>query len=223
MRIIFMATICGFYFATVVSSTAGIFGNSSQAAQSCSDPSMMAFLDRGLNATSGMSGAHFENVTTVESTETVAACHGTIVEASGAKQAGTITYTADADGHIATKWIVDQTAPPAQQSDLDKRIAARAAAMTTGTPEMRRIQAAQDEVKTEDFCMRFYASAAFVVVSYRDIGEPKEMAFDQMSVQSGVPPDLLSHLIDAAYANRFQSATGFSQDALKRCMNSTPY
>lgn len=106
----------------------------------------------------------------------------------------------------------------ARQAEFDRRVDARAAKMTTGTLQMRRIQAAQDEIALEDFCTRLYSQAAFTIVSYRDSGFPKETTFNQMA-NSGVPVDLLIPLINAAYADHGQSATAFAQAANQRCMN----
>ena len=124
---------------------------------------------------------------------------------------------------------IAQQQPPtaeqvARQADFDRRVSERAAAMTTGTLEMRRIQAAHDEIEMEDFCMRSYAPAAFTVISYRDIGLPKETTFDRMSLSAGVPIDLLVPLISAAYSSsRTESANGFAQIASRRCMDNNPF
>ena len=111
----------------------------------------------------------------------------------------------------------------ARQAEFDRRVSVRAARMTTGTLEMRRIQAAQDEIKLEDFCMRYYAQAAFIAVSYRDSGAPKETTLSRMLESAGVPMDLLDPLISAAYSNRYQSATGFAQTSQQRCLDGDPF
>lgn len=106
---------------------------------------------------------------------------------------------------------------------FNARVQARAANCMTGSKEMCRIQAQEDEIAQEDFCIRVYKSSAYSVLVYKSIGWPVEMTFKQMAPESGLPLDLLYRLVNAGYHQKWKSNIAFANEAQQRCMHSAPF
>lgn len=124
---------------------------------------------------------------------------------------------------------VRQPPPPtpeqrSAQADFERRVQARAAKCTTGSKEMCRVYAQQEEIRTQDFCFRSYGSAAHNILGYKAIGWPMEMTAEKLATgDPGFPSDLLDRLVRAGYSERWQTPEDFQREARQRCLDGRPF
>jgi hypothetical protein len=116
-----------------------------------------------------------------------------------------------------------RTAPPpvlsaqqqARQDRFEAEVQPTAAKCTTGTKENCLLYARLQELRTQASCDGSYGPGVYNIWGYKRIGWPAEMTAEHI----GLPPELIAPLLRAGYTKDWVSASEFSQEAQRRCLN----